>query len=308
MGTAPLWIGFNVSVLVMLLLDLGVFNRTPHAISLREAAAWSAIWVTLSLAFNYWILRAHGTAPALEFFTGYVVEKSLSVDNVFVFLLVFRAFGVAPRHQHRVLFWGVLGALVLRGLMIGIGAALVHRFAWILYLFGAFLLVAGARMMLRGHHDFRPEHNPLLRWARRVFPVSEGGEESRFFIREGAYWAVTPLLLALVVLESTDLLFALDSIPAVFGITRDPFLVYSSNICAILGLRAFYFLLAGVLPFFRYLDQGVSAVLIFIGGKMLVDPWVHLPTNLSLAVVAALLGISMAASLVAARVAKVTHG
>jgi tellurite resistance protein TerC len=301
MGTVGLWVAFNACVLVMLALDLGVFNRKAHVISLRESALWSVVWVILSMAFNLWILRAHGPTPALEFFTGYLVEKSLSVDNVFVFLLVFRAFGIEPRFQHRVLFWGLLGALVLRGIMIAVGAALVQRFDWILYIFGGFLLIIGVRMLIREHEEFHPERNPILKWARRFFTVSTENTDQHFFTIENGRRAITPLFLALLVVEAADVIFAVDSIPAVFGITRDPFLVYTSNVCAILGMRAFYFLISGALPFFRYLDAGLSAVLIFIGGKMLTERWVHMPTYLSLVIVAALLGTAMLASLIAAR-------
>jgi len=306
MDSPELWIGFNLCVLAMLALDLYGFNRHAHALSLREAAAWSMVWVTLSLGFNYWILRVHGVTPALEFFTGYLIEKSLSMDNILVFLLVFRAFGIEPRFQHRVLFWGVLGALALRGLLIALGAALIHQFAWILYIFGAFLVYVGLHLLIRGHKDFEPQRNPLLAWARRHFPMAES-QEAHFLVSERGRRTITRLFLALVVIESTDLLFALDSVPAVFGITRDPFLVYSSNVCAILGLRAFYFLLAGVLPLFRYLDAGVSSVLIFVGAKMLADPWIHVPTYISLAVVGGLLGTAMAASLFSARTARPTN-
>ena len=253
------------------------------------------------MAFGSWILRAHGKAAGIEFFTGYLIEKSLSLDNIFVFLLVFRALGVQPQFQHRVLFWGVVGALLLRGIMIAAGVALMHRFAWILFVFGAFLLYAGLHLLIRGHKEFRPEGNPLLRWARRIFPMAEGETGQRFFVVENGRTAVTSLFLALLVIEGADLLFALDSIPAVFGVTRDPFLVYTSNVCAILGLRSFYFLLAGALPLFRYLDAGISSVLIFIGAKMLAEPWLHVPTYLSLVVVSALLGTAVVASLLAAR-------
>ncbi len=301
MGTPALWISFNVCVLIILAIDLGVFNRKAHAITLREATLWSIVWVTLSLSFNAWILFAHGRQPAVEFLTAYLIEQSLSMDNVFVFLLVFRAFGIEPRFQHRVLFWGVLGAIVLRGGMIAVGTVLIQRFEWVLYFFGAFLLYAGAHMLIRGHQDFHPERNPLLRWARRVFPVTEKMEDEHFFVQEKGRWAITPLFLTLLVVESSDVVFAVDSIPAIFGITREPFLVYTSNICAILGLRSFYFLLSGALTLFRYLDNGVSAVLIFVGAKMLVEKWIHLPPMVSLVIVAGLLGTAMVASLIAAR-------
>lgn len=307
MGTPVLWIGFNACVLALLALDLGVFHRRARAVSLREAAVWSAFWVTLSLGFNLWILLAHGTQPAIEFLTGYVVEKSMSLDNIFLFLLVFRAFGIEPRFQHRVLFWGVLGALVMRGALIGIGTVLVSRFRWILVALGAFLVVAGVRTLFHEHREVHPERNRLLHWARTVFPIAQGDTGQRFFARENKRLAVTTLFLALLVLETADLIFALDSVTAVFGVTRDPFLIYTSNVCAILGLRALYFLLAGALPYFRYINAGISAVLIFIGAKMIAEPWLPVPTSVSLAVVAALLGAAMAASLLAARRSETTH-
>jgi tellurite resistance protein TerC len=307
MGTPALWIGFNACVLALLALDLGILHRRARATSLREAAFWSAFWVALSLGFNLWILLAHGAAHAAEFFTGYLVEKSLSLDNIFVFLLVFRAFGIEPRFQHRVLFWGVMGALVMRGALIGIGAVLVNRFDWILVAMGAFLVVAGVRMLFHEHRELHPERNPFLRWARAFLPVAEGETGQRFFVRENGRLAITTLFLALLVLETADLIFAFDSVPAVFGITRDPFLVYTSNVCAILGLRAFYFLLAGALPYFRYINAGISAVLIFIGAKMVAEPWLPVPTSVSLAVVATLLGAAVAASLLAARRSETTH-
>jgi tellurite resistance protein TerC len=308
MGTPTLWVGFNAAVLAMLALDLGIFHRHSHAVSLRGAAAWSAVWVSLSLGFNLWILRTQGAGPALEFFTGYLIEKSLSLDNLFVFLLVFRSFGVALQYQHRVLFWGVMGALVMRGALVGIGAALVARFAWILLVLGALLVIVGVRMLVRGRPDLHPERNPILRWLREIFPIAHGETGERFFVLENGRRAMTALFLALVVLEGADVIFALDSVPAVFGITRDPFLVYTSNVCAILGLRAFYFLLAGALPFFRYLNAGISAVLIFVGGKMLVEPWIRVSTQVSLTVVGALLGAAVAASFLAARASESTPG
>jgi tellurite resistance protein TerC len=308
MGTPALWAMFNALVLGALALDLGIFHRRAQRISFPEAAVWSTVWVVLSLAFNLWIFETHGRAPALEFLTGYVVEKSLSLDNVFIFLLVFRAFGVEPPLQHRVLHWGLLGALILRGAMIGIGTALVQRFAWVLYPFGAFLLISGMRLLWRGQRDFRPEHNPILRWARRALPISPKHAPETFFVVEDGRRMATSLFLALLVLEITDLFFAVDSIPAVFGITRDPFIVYSSNVCAILGLRAFYFLLAGALPYFRYLDTGVSAVLMFMGGKMLAEPWFHLPTLQALGVICLIVGVAVVASIFATKRNNQTDG
>jgi tellurite resistance protein TerC len=308
MGTTALWVGFNACVVAMLALDLALFQHHAHATSLKEAAVWSAVWVSLSLGFNLWILRAYGSTPAVEFLTGYVIEKSLSVDNIFVFLLVFRAFGVLPQFQHRVLFWGVFGALLLRGLMIAASAALVQRFDWILYLFGAILVIAGLRLLIRGRRDFHPEGNPMLRWMRRVFPMPRADAGGRFWVVENGRLAITPLLVTLIVLEGIDVLFAVDSVPAVFGVTRDPFLVYTSNVCAILGLRAMYFLLAGALPYFRFLETGVSGVLIFVGSKMLADPWIHVPTRVSLGIVAAILGTSIAASVATRRSSGISHG
>ncbi|MGH9592028.1 MAG: TerC family protein, partial [Bryobacteraceae bacterium] len=301
MGTLALWVGFNVAVLVLLLLDLGVFHRRAHAISLREALAWSVFWVVLSLGFNWWIYVAHGPARALEFLAGYTIEKSLSVDNIFIFVLLFKYFRVEARFQHRVLFWGIFGALVMRGAMIGLGTVLIRRFEWVLYLFGVFLVVAGVRMMFHKEAEAHPDKNPLVRAARKVFPVSDECHGQQLFIRESGRWIATPLLLTLLVIESTDLAFALDSIPAVFAVTRDPFIVYTSNVCAILGLRAFYFLLAGVLLYFRYLDEGLSLVLAFVGVKMLAARWMDIPTGLTLGVVALILTVAVAASIVAAR-------
>ena len=301
MGTPLLWIGFNIFVLLMLALDLGLLHRRAHAISLREAGAWSVLWVVVSLAFNLGLLHWYGKAPALEFFTGYLIEKSLSVDNIFVFVLLFRYFAVEPRYQHRVLFWGILGALVMRGAMIVLGVTLIRRYEWILYLFGAFLVYAGARMMLHKDAEIHPERNPVLRWARKFLPVTKEYEGQRMFVRKEGIWRATPLFLVLLVVETTDLVFALDSIPAIFAITRDPFIVYTSNVFAILGLRAFYFLLSGVLPYFRYLGTGLSLVLMFIGVKMLGEHWVPVPTHISLAVVGAILTVAVVASALAAR-------
>jgi tellurite resistance protein TerC len=304
MGTPALWIIFNAGVLLLLVLDLGVLHRHARDISVREAALWSVIWVALSLGFNLWILHTHGGEKALQFFTGYLIEQSLSVDNIFIFILVFRSFGVERRYQHRVLFWGILGALVLRGTMIGLGTALIRKFEWALYVLAAFLVAAAIRMLLRKETEPHPERSRLLRWTQKIFPVSHNYHGQKLWIVEAGRRMATPLLLVLLVIEATDFVFALDSIPAVFGVSRDPFIVYSSNICAILGLRAFYFLLAGVLPYFRYLDEGLSVVLLFVGVKMLAAHWVQVPTGLALGIVAGILTISIAASMIAMHLEK----
>jgi tellurite resistance protein TerC len=301
------WVGFNLFVLLVLAIDLGVFHRRAHAVSFREAAAWTAVWVALALAFCAALQQTLGNGPALEFLTGYLIEKALSVDNLFVFVLIFTYFSVPARYQHRILFWGILGALVLRGVMIASGAALVDRFHWILYVFGAFLLFTGIRMARGGDAEIDPRGNPVLRMLRRWIPVTAEYHGAAFFVRERrerpGRWMATPLFVVLVVVETTDVVFAVDSIPAIFAVTRDPFLVYTSNVFAILGLRAMYFLLAGVVHRFHLLRLGLSAVLVFIGGKMLVAAvgW-HVPVGVSLGVVAALLGASIAASLLFPRV------
>lgn len=300
MGTWALWAAFHACVVFFLLLDLGVFHRRAHAIHLREAALESAVWVALSVALGLWIFFSHGRGPGLEFFTGYLIEKSLSVDNVFVFLLIFQYFHVDARYQHRVLFWGVVGALVMRGAMIGAGVVLIQRFEWILYLFGAFLLYAGFKMF-GAEHSVHPEKNPVMRWMRKILPMSQTAAGQRLFVREGGRWLATPLFLVIIVIETTDLIFAVDSIPAVFGVTRDPFLVYTSNICAILGLRAFYFLLAGILPYFQYLNEGLAIVLMFLGAKMLAEPWLQIPTEISLAVVACVIAVAIVVSIISAK-------
>jgi tellurite resistance protein TerC len=300
MGTWPLWIAFNAGVVMLLLLDVGLFHRRAHVITLRQAAIESAAWVALSLGFGAWIFLSHGRGPGLEFFTGYVVEKSLSLDNVFVFLLIFQYFRVDPRYQHRLLFWGVVGALVMRGVMVGAGAALIARFDWVLYLFGAFLLYSGFQLF-GADHAVHPEKNALVRWARKLLPMSETSSAQKLLVRQGGRWLFTPLFLVVIVLETTDLLLAVDSIPAVFGVTRDPFLVYSSNVCAILGLRALYFLLAGILPYFQYLDEGLAITVMFIGAKMLADPWVHISTGQSLAIVGGIIALAILISVIRSR-------
>jgi tellurite resistance protein TerC len=300
MGAWPLWIAFNAGVALLLVLDLGLFHRRAHVIELHEAAIESAAWIALSLGFGAWIFISHGRGPGLEFFTGYVVEKSLSLDNVFVFLLIFQYFRVDPRYQHRLLFWGVVGALVLRGAMIGAGAALIARFDWILYLFGAFLIYSGFKLF-GADHAVHPEKNPVVRWAQKTLPMSQSETTQEFFLHEGGRWLFTSFFLVVIVLETTDLILAVDSIAAVFVVTRDPFIVYSSNVCAILGLRALYFLLAGILQYFQYLDEGLAIAVMFIGVKMLADPWVHISTGQSLAIVGGIIGLSIVISVIRAK-------
>jgi tellurite resistance protein TerC len=299
MGTWPLWIAFNAGVALLLLLDLGLFHRRARAIALREAAIESAVWVILSLGFGTWIFISHGRGPGLEFFTGYLVEKSLSMDNVFVFMLIFQYFRVDPRYQYRLLFWGVVGALVLRGAMIGAGALLIARFDWVLYFLGAFLLYSGFKLF-GADHAVHPEKNLAVRWAQKFLPLSDAEPPQALLVRQGGRWLFTSFFLVVIVLETTDLLLALDSIAAVFGVTRDPFLVYTSNVCAILGLRALYFLVSGVLQYFQYLDEGLALTVMFIGTKMLLAPWVHISTGLSLAIVGGIIAIAILTSVIRA--------
>lgn len=298
---------FNGFVLAMLALDLGVFHRHAHAVSVKEAAIWSAVWISLALLFNaglylFWdaIFPQSGLAgseAALAFFTGYLIEKSLSVDNIFIFVLIFTYFAVPAAVQHRVLFWGILGALVMRGLLIAVGATLLKEFHWIIYLFGAFLIFTGIRMARHDDQAIDPGQNPLVRLLRRLLPITDHYEGDKFFVRRAGALLATPLLVVLVVVESSDLVFAVDSIPAIFAVTDNPFLVYTSNVFAILGLRSLYFLLAGVVGKFSYLKLGLAVVLVFVGVKMVLTDIYKIPVGLSLAVIAAILGISIAASL-----------
>ena len=297
------WIGFNVVVLAILALDLGVLHRRSEKVSLKEAATWSAVWVALSLCFAFAIYRTMGEESGLEFLTGYLIEYALSVDNIFVFVLIFTYFKVPENYQHRVLFWGIIGALLLRGVMIVAGSALVTRFSWTLYIFGAFLVFTGIRMAVQNDEDaYNPERDPVLRLSRRLIPVTADYRGDKFFVHEPdatgkMRYAATPLFIVLLIVDTTDVIFATDSIPAIFAVTRDPFIVYTSNICAVLGLRALYFLLASVVDKFVYLKLGLSLVLIFIGGKMLLEPFIHIPVIGSLGVVGAVLGASILASL-----------
>lgn len=296
LGTPLLWSVFAVVVTVSLALDLFVFHRKAHAVRFREALGWTFFWIGLSLAFNLWIWFEMGGGPALEFLTGYVIEKALSVDNIFVFVVIFDYFAVPDRYQHRVLFWGVLGAIVLRGIFVVVGAALLSQFHWVIYLFGAFLVFTGIRLMWKQETEVHPERNPLVRLSRRFFPFTESYHGQKFFVLEAGRRAATPLLLVLLVVEATDVVFAVDSIPAIFAVTRDPFLVFTSNIFAILGLRALYFVLAGLIGRFVYLKIGLGLVLVFVGLKMLADRWIEIPVGISLAVVVGLLAGSMIVS------------
>jgi tellurite resistance protein TerC len=291
-----LWAGFNLFVLAMLALDLGVFHRKAHTVSFKEATAWSAVWITLALLFNAGIWYFRGPEAGVQFLTGYLVEKSLSIDNIFVIALIFSYFAVPAIQQHRVLFWGILGALAMRAAFILAGAALLEAFHWIIYVFGAFLIVTGLKMALVRDAEIHPENNPVLRLVRRLVPVTPDYRGGHFFVREnGKLWA-TPLFLVLMLVETTDLIFAVDSIPAIFAVTTDPFLVYTSNIFAILGLRSLYFLLAGVMLKFVYLKLGLAAILVFVGTKMTIVDLYKIPSFVSLLVIAALLALAIGAS------------
>lgn len=293
-----LWVVFNVTILVMLALDLGVFHRKAHAVSIREAALWSVAWIGLSLLFSGLVYFWKGAEAGHQFLTGYLIEKTLSVDNLFVFVLIFSYFNVPGAYQHRVLFWGVLGALVMRLLLITVGVVLIAKFHPIVYVFGAFLIFTGVRMARHQKTEIHPEANPVVRLARRFLPMHPNYEGQRFFIYRNGRRLATPLLLVLLIVESTDLVFALDSIPAILSISSDLFIVYTSNVFAILGLRALYFLLAGVVDRFRYLRPGLSIILAFVGIKMLVSDLYEIPIAPALGVVAGVVIISIVASLV----------
>ncbi len=298
MDTLWLWVGFHLFIFAMLALDLGVFHRKAHVVSFRESLSWTITWITLALIFNLGIWRFRGEQAALEFLTGYLIEYSLSMDNVFVFALLFSYFAVPQQYRHRVLFWGVLGALVMRAIMIGLGAALIAQFNWIIYIFGAFLIVTGIKMLVKREEEIHPERNPVVRLFKRWVPVTSGYHGQSFLVREGGRWVATPLLLVLVMVEVSDLIFAVDSIPAIFAVTRDPFIVYTSNVFAIMGLRSLYFVLGGVIDKFHLLKVGLGVVLSFVGVKMLLahTEW-KIGTPVSLGVIAAVLAVSIGLSL-----------
>jgi tellurite resistance protein TerC len=297
--TIWLWVGFNAFVLVMLALDLGVFHRKAHVVSLRESLTWTAVWVTMAMIFNAGIWHFSGSEKALEFFTGYVIEKSLSVDNVFVIALLFSYFKVAREHQHKVLFWGILGALLMRATMIGLGAVLITRFGWIIYIFGGFLVLTGLKMIFKKDEEIHPESNPVVRWFKRMYPVTKDYRADKFFVRENGIRMATPLFVVLLCVEVTDLIFAVDSIPAIFAVTTDSFIVYTSNVFAILGLRSLYFALEGMMHKFHYLKLGLGVILVFVGVKMLLAHTAFkIDTLMSLVVVAGILATAVVASLV----------
>lgn len=308
MDTIWLWVGFNLFVLALLALDLGIFHRHAHAVSVKEATIWSVVWIALSLAFNlglyfFWDVispasQYSNSEAALAFFTGYLIEKSLSVDNIFVFVLIFTYFAVPALYQHRVLFWGIIGALLMRGTLIAVGAALLHEFHWIIYIFGGFLIFTGIKMAFHRDEEIHPDDNPLVKLFRRFMRVAPGYAGDKFFIRQAGVLMATPLFLVLLIVESTDLIFALDSIPAIFAITEDPFIIYTSNVFAILGLRSLYFVLAGVIDKFHYLKLGLSVILTFVGVKMVIAEFYKIPIGVSLGVIAAILAVAVIASLV----------
>lgn len=298
MGTPLLWIGFNLFVLAAIALDLGVFHRRLHKITLREAGFFSLLWVALSILFGFGLLLYAGRQAGLEFFTGYLVEKALSVDNLFLFLVIFRTFAIDERLQHRMLEWGILGALVMRGVMILAGTQLIQRFSWLLYLLGAFIVYAGIHMLFVKKEAIHPEQSFFFRFANKHLRITRDYQGEHYFVRKKGSIYATPLFLVLLVVEITDITLAVDSIPAIFGITQDPFIVYTSNVFAILGLRAMYFLLAGVLSRLRFLTAGLSLVLTFIGAKMIAHRWVDIPEPVSLLAVAGILLGALVASLV----------
>ncbi len=293
-----LWIGFNLFVLMMLALDLGVFHRRAHVVSMKESLTWTVVWIGLAMMFNVGIWHYAGSQKAAEFLAGYVLEKSLSVDNVFVFALLFSCFRVPLVYQHKVLFWGVLGALVMRAVMIVAGAALIARFNWVMYVFGGFLVLTGTKMILKQETEIQPERNLMVRWFKRLMPVTPDYRGDRFFVREHGVRMATPLFVVLLLVEMSDLIFAVDSIPAIFAVTKDPFIVYTSNVFAILGLRSLYFALAGVMDKFRFLKLGLGLVLAFVGVKMILSlsAW-KIDILVSLGVIVMILAVSIAGSL-----------
>ncbi|MBS1681378.1 MAG: TerC family protein [Bacteroidetes bacterium] len=294
--SVALWVGFNLFVVLMLALDLGVFHRKLHVVSIKEALVWTGVWITAAMIFNVFIYSHFGEEKGVEFFTGYLIEKTLSIDNIFVIILIFSYFNVPQEYQHKVLFWGILGALVMRVIFIFSGIELIHRFHWLIYIFGSFLIYTGIKILLSDDTKIEPEKNPVVKLARRMFSVTQDFEGSNFFVkRENKTWA-TPLFLVVVLIEATDLIFAVDSIPAILAVSDDPFIVYTSNVFAILGLRSLYFALSGIEKYFHYLKFGLSVILVFVGVKMCIVDFYKIPIELSLIVILFVLVIAMLSS------------
>lgn len=291
------WIGFNLFVLVMLALDLGVFHKKAHEVHVKEALIWSGVWIALAMVFNGIVYFSRGQEAALQFLAGYVIEKTLSVDNIFVFLLIFSSFRVPPVHQHKILFWGIVGALAMRALFIAVGITLIEKFHWMIYVFGVVLVVTGIRIAMEKDKEIHPENNPILKALRRFLPMTETYEGEKFFVKKAGKVFATPLFLALVIVETTDVIFAVDSIPAILAISSDPFIVYTSNVFAILGLRSLYFALSGVMQLFHHLHYGLAAILVFVGFKMILSDFYHVPIAISLLFITAAIAASVAASL-----------
>ena len=292
-----LWTAFNVFVLGMLALDLGVFHKKSEEITVKNALVWTGVWITLAMCFNFFVYKYFGKEQAIEFLTGYVIEKSLSVDNIFVIILIFSYFHVPTAYQHKVLFWGILGALVMRVIFIFAGIELIHQFHWLIYIFGGFLIITGLRMIFAAEEKLQPEKNPVVKLIRKIFPVTPSFQGDNFFVRlNNKLWA-TPLFVVVIMIETTDLIFAVDSIPAILAITDDPFIVYTSNVFAILGLRSLYFALSGIERYFHYLKFGLAAILVFVGAKMCVSDYYKIPIEMSLIVIASLLLLAIIFSL-----------
>lgn len=291
------WIGFLLFVFLMLALDLGVFHRKSHEVKIKEALVWSVVWISLALIFNYGIYVSMGKEKALEFLTGYVIEKSLSIDNLFVFIMIFTYFNVETKYQHKVLFWGILGALIMRAIFIFAGVALINKFHWIIYIFGAFLIFTGIKMLFHRDEKIDPEKNPFVRLFKKFMPVTATSHGDKFFVKIGVKTFATPLFIVLLLVEFTDLIFAVDSIPAILAITNDTFIIFTSNVFAILGLRSLYFALAGITKYFYYIKYGLSAVLVFVGIKMTIINFYKVPINYSLLIIISILLISIIASL-----------
>lgn len=291
--STTLWVVFNIFVLIMIIIDLLVFHKDEHEVSIKESLTWTAIWIGLALLFNAGIWYYMGPPTALDFLTGYLIEKSLSIDNIFVFLLIFSYFKVHPRYQHNVLFWGIMGALVFRFIFIILGVGLIQRFHWIIYVFGAFLVFTGIKLALEKDKEVHPENNPILRLFRKMVPITKEYHKQKLFIKKGGKLFATPLMVVLIVIETTDIIFAVDSIPAILAITQDPFIVYSSNVFAILGLRALYFAMSGIMQLFHYLHYGLAIILSFVGVKMLLVDVYHIPTVFALGFIVVVISLSI---------------